>query len=108
MPNTIVILRDGLSDNELDQALNFELPQIVETCRDPTVVLELLGNDSSGSESSSSQEADYAPEIYFLVVQKRINQRMFLIEVSSRHQYGTNCAIDANDADRFAERWQTG
>lgn len=81
LPNTIVILRDGLSDAELDQAINHELPQIADVCRDPTAVLDLLHSDSSGSESSSSQEAEYAPEIYFIIVQKRINQRMFLVEV---------------------------
>ncbi|OQV19385.1 Protein argonaute-3 [Hypsibius exemplaris] len=83
LPNTIVIFRDGISDNELDQVVKSELPQILEVCKDPTVIMELLGCSWSGSESSSSKsEADYNPEVYFIIVQKRINQRLFLIEGS--------------------------
>lgn len=88
LPNTIVVFRDGLSDDELDKAVNSELPQLQDSCNDPTVTQLLTQNaassldvaNSSSSSSSSSSEYDYSPEIYYIVVQKRINQRLFLVE----------------------------
>ena len=92
MPNTIIVFRDGLSDDELDMAVRMELPQISEVCADPTVIMEFLHSGESSSESGDSTgsrtgkledfaEMDYRPEIYFIVVQKRINQRLFALEV---------------------------
>ena len=90
MPNTIFVFRDGLSDDELDKAVNSELPQLQDSRNDPTVTQLLtqnvassldVANSSSSSSSSSSSEYDYSPEIYYVVVQKRINQCLFLVEV---------------------------
>ncbi|XP_055330030.1 piwi-like protein Ago3 [Paramacrobiotus metropolitanus] len=80
-PNTIVIFRDGLSDAELGRGLLYEVGQILSITNDPRQLLDMMKNDSSSSSSESSQEeVIYVPEIYYIVVQKRINQRLFLSE----------------------------
>lgn len=59
LPDRIIIYRDGVGDGQLKVCKDFEFPQIKRACR--------LVNEY------------YNPEITFIVVQKRINTRIFLV-----------------------------
>lgn len=56
-PDRIIIFRDGVSDGQLKICSEYEIPQMREACK--------LGSE------------DYDPKITFIVVQKRINTRLF-------------------------------
>lgn len=56
----VVFYRDGVSDGMLEVTQNYEIPQIASVFQ--------------GMEN-------YDPNLYFIVVQKRINTRIFSIKV---------------------------
>lgn len=60
LPKRIIIFRDGVGDGQLRMCSEYEIPQLLESCKlvDP----------------------DYKPEFVFIVVQKRINTRMFRVD----------------------------
>lgn len=63
LPQKIIIFRDGVGDGQLRMCSEYEIPQLQEACKilDP----------------------NYSPELVFIVVQKRINTRMFRIDGQS-------------------------
>lgn len=63
LPDRIIIFRDGVSDGQLKICSEYEIPQMVEACK--------LG------------DANYSPKITFIVVQKRINTRLFVVNIDS-------------------------
>lgn len=63
LPQKIIIFRDGVGDGQLRMCQEYEIPQLQEACK-------LL-------------DPDYCPEIAFVVVQKRINTRMFRLDGQS-------------------------
>ncbi|XP_053697192.1 protein argonaute-3 [Sabethes cyaneus] len=60
LPDKVIIFRDGVGDGQLRMCSEYEIPQLQEACK-------LLA-------------PDYCPQIAFVVVQKRINTRMFRID----------------------------
>ncbi|XP_055640533.1 protein argonaute-3 [Toxorhynchites rutilus septentrionalis] len=63
LPEKIIIFRDGVGDGQLKMCAEYEIPQLQEACK--------------------LVETDYCPEFVFIVVQKRINTRMFKIDAQS-------------------------
>ncbi|XP_055590596.1 protein argonaute-3 [Uranotaenia lowii] len=65
LPTKIIIFRDGVGDGQLRLCSEYEIPQLQEACK-------LLA-------------PDYCPELVFIVVQKRINTRMFRVEGANQN-----------------------
>lgn len=63
LPQKIIIFRDGVGDGQLRMCSEYEIPQLQEACK--------------------LVEPSYCPELAFIVVQKRINTRMFRIDGQS-------------------------
>jgi len=61
LPKWIFMFRDGVGDGQLNYTAEFEVPQL--------------------SECFKNFGADYCPKLAFIVVQKRINQRIFKMAV---------------------------
>lgn len=61
-PNRIIIYRDGVGDGQLETVKNFEVKQL--------------------EESFASIAPDYQPRLSVIIVQKRINTRIFQQNVS--------------------------
>ena len=57
LPSYIFVFRDGVGDGQLKMVKEFEVPQL--------------------SECFANFGADYCPKLVVIVVQKRINQRIF-------------------------------
>lgn len=62
-PDRIIIFRDGVGDGQLDIVSNYEVKQFIETF--------------------NYIEPGYAPRLSMIVVQKRINARIFASHVST-------------------------
>jgi len=58
LPRYIFVFRDGVGDGQLRMVKDFEVPQL--------------------SECFANFGADYCPKLVVIVVQKRINQRIFV------------------------------
>lgn len=65
-----LICRDGVGDGQLRMCSEYEIPQLQESCK--------------------LVEPDYNPEITFIVVQKRINTRMFRVSILQLMEKNSN------------------
>jgi len=79
-PKDIVVFRDGVSDGQMDVVEKHEAEQFIRTFTH----LSGGGGKSVGSDTSSLQKKfadmvpkDYKPGFSFIIVQKRINTRLF-------------------------------
>lgn len=59
LPEKIIIFRDGVGDGQLKFVEEYEIPQLEEACK--------------------QSDPGYSPLFTFLVVQKRINTRIFMV-----------------------------
>jgi len=73
-PKDIVIFRDGVSDGQMELVEKHEAEQFINTFSD--VSKSSTGGSSSGGSSSGVGEP-YSPGFAFIIVQKRINTRLF-------------------------------
>lgn len=71
LPEKIIVFRDGVGDGQLQIVSSYEVKQLQEC-------FALLG-------------ASYEPKLCVVVVQKRISQRLFSVNVS--HSFLTACAF---------------
>ncbi|XP_058446425.1 protein argonaute-3 [Malaya genurostris] len=74
LPAKIIIFRDGVGDGQLKMCAEYEIPQLQEACK-------LLA-------------PDYCPEFAFIVVQKRINTRMFRVDASNLDNPNPGTVLD--------------
>nr|XP_029711242.1 protein argonaute-3-like [Aedes albopictus]XP_029711247.1 protein argonaute-3-like [Aedes albopictus]XP_029711472.1 protein argonaute-3 [Aedes albopictus] len=74
LPKKIIIFRDGVGDGQLRMCSEYEIPQLLESCK--------------------LVEPDYIPEITFIVVQKRINTRMFRIDGNNLENPNPGTVLD--------------
>ncbi|KAG4079836.1 hypothetical protein HA402_014967 [Bradysia odoriphaga] len=81
LPDKIIIYRDGVGDGQLKMVSEYELPQLVKACM--------------------LQNADYKPQFTFIVVQKRINTRLFLAKGKGFDNPAPGCIIDHSITRRF-------
>lgn len=59
LPDKIIIFRDGVGDGQLKFVEEYEIPQLEEACK--------------------QSDPSYSPNFTFVIVQKRINTRIFMV-----------------------------
>lgn len=72
-PQRIIIYRDGVGDGDLDYVVNYEVKQLLQTF--------------------NRIEPNYKPQLSVIVVQKRINTRLFVGDVSRQCDYLSRCVV---------------
>lgn len=67
LPDRIIIFRDGVGDGQLQFVEHYELPQLKTACQQIS--------------------SDYRPQISYIVVQKRINTKLFEVNSFEKERY---------------------
>ena len=77
LPEKIVVFRDGVGDGQLETTKSHEVGQFLNSFRNVTNVAGLAGFNDLKKRLEERIPKDYNPGFNFIVVQKRINTRIF-------------------------------
>lgn len=65
LPDKIIIFRDGVGDGQLKFVEEYEIPQLEEACK--------------------QSDPNYCAKLTFVIVQKRINTRIFMVSFNKKN-----------------------